>query len=103
MRTWLARRHGHTPCLARAWHGLGAGLARAWRGRGAGVARAGHGLGGGRARLLLGSCASLGAHGGARRPKATASGGAASQAASQARPGQTGKAGAGGLIWHRAN
>ena len=78
--------HVRGTCVAWAWRGLGACVARAWRGRGAGWARAGHGLGGGRARLLLGSCASLGAHGGARRPKATASGGAASQAASQARP-----------------
>ena len=64
----------------------GAGLARAWHGLGLGWARAGHGLGGGRAQLLLGSCACVGARGGARRPKATASGGATSQAASQARP-----------------
>jgi hypothetical protein len=76
------------------WHVRGTGVARAWRGRGMGVARAWRGRGMGWARtmrwpspgLLLGSCASLGAHGGARRPKATASGGATSQAASQARP-----------------
>ena len=78
--------HGLGTGVARAWHGRGTGVARAWHGLGVGLARAGHGLGGGRARLLLGSCACLGARGGARRPTATASGGAASQAASQARP-----------------
>ena len=126
MRIWLARRHGHTPWLARAWHrrgagvarawhvrgagvarawrGRGTGVARAWHGRGVGVAWAGHGLCGGRAR---GSCW-------ARAPpwgRMTALGGLRPlpRVEPPRKPprkpdhGQTGKAGAGGLIWHRAN
>ena len=94
-------------CVARAWHGLGAGLARALRGHGAGVARAGHGLGTGLAVAEPGSCwarappwGRMAALGGPRPlPRVEP----LRKPPRKPDHGQTGKAGAGGLIWHRAN
>ena len=56
MPTGLARPHGHTPRVARAWRGRGTGVAWAWHGRGTGVAWVGHGLATGLAVAEPSSC-----------------------------------------------
>ena len=87
------------------WHVRGTGVARAWRGRGMGVAWAWHGLGTDYAVAEPGSCwarappwGRMAALGGPRPlPRVEPP----RKPPRKPDHGQTGKAGAGGLIWHR--